>query len=263
MAKKNKSKAGSTLGAKKLISYPVDEHALDVGVAPLRRDWMDKIPSGHIYRCIPVSIANQAGWELLCPMTFDVTWNGGITKSDLEIKPVGDFEPWQLATLMTHFGHGILTFHPKQIFRTPKGYNLWMKGPSNYHKDGIAPMEGIIEADWLPYPGTMNWRFTRENHTVRFERGEPIAHIVPYPKNLLEKMEPTRESLDSNPGLKEKSLAWANSRKEYKSKVFQEGSKESKERFQKYYVQGKDASGNEYEHQNKLKLKEFTDKTKS
>ena len=42
-------------------------------------------------------------------------------------------------------------------------------------KDGIYPLTGVIETDWSPYTFTMNWRFTRRNHRVHFDAGEPYA----------------------------------------------------------------------------------------
>jgi hypothetical protein len=45
-------------------------------------------------------------------------------------------------------------------------------------KDGIQPLVGLIETDWLPFPFTMNWIFTRPG-TVKFEKGEPFCFITP------------------------------------------------------------------------------------
>ena len=41
------------------------------------RAWMDVFTDRHAYRCLPLSIANTHGWELLVPGAFEVEWNGG------------------------------------------------------------------------------------------------------------------------------------------------------------------------------------------
>jgi hypothetical protein len=43
----------------------------------------------------------------------------------------------------------------------------------NSPKDGIAPLTGVIETDWLPYPFTMNWQMTRPG-SVRFDKDEAV-----------------------------------------------------------------------------------------
>ena len=48
----------------------------------------------------------------------------------------------------SHFGDGILTWHLPILFRTPPGYNLLVRGPANYPKDAVSPLEGIVETDW-------------------------------------------------------------------------------------------------------------------
>jgi hypothetical protein len=53
---------------------------------------------------------------------------------------------------LSHFAHGILTFQLNYLFRTEPGWNMFATGPTNNPKDGIAPLSGVIEIDWLPYP---------------------------------------------------------------------------------------------------------------
>ncbi|NDG04180.1 MAG: hypothetical protein EB121_02330 [Alphaproteobacteria bacterium] len=45
------------------------------------------------------------------------------------------------------------------------------RGAPNSAKHGIAPLDGLIETDWLPFGFTMNWRFTAPGQ-VTFERDD-------------------------------------------------------------------------------------------
>src|SRR5262249_15123574 len=41
---------------------------------PSRRHWMDA--NLHTYKCLPLVIANQWGWQVLCPTDVVVSWDG-------------------------------------------------------------------------------------------------------------------------------------------------------------------------------------------
>ena len=47
-------------------------------------------------------------------------------------------------------------------------------------KDGIHPLDGIIETDWAVATFTMNWKFTCVGVPVTFKKGEPIAMFFPF-----------------------------------------------------------------------------------
>jgi hypothetical protein len=110
--------------------------------APLERPWMDQTNQRFAYRCLPLNIANQAGWLLTCPCTFDLYWYGGDAKTDIEFRFLDPPDP----CVSSHFGYGVVTFSLPYLFRTPPGINLWVKGPSNAPKDGIQALEGVVPA---------------------------------------------------------------------------------------------------------------------
>jgi hypothetical protein len=124
-------------------------------------------------------------------------------------------------------------------------------------KHGIQSLEGVIETDWLPYPFTMNWKMTAKNTRVRFERGEPIAQIIPYPADTISVVEPEIRMLtmETNPELYTRY-------EDYRKKrvVFNEKFKYDGQKRQKYYVRGEDSLGNKYSehHQTDWKTKPFT-----
>jgi len=142
--------------------------------SPPRRHWMDKLP--HSYKCLPLVIANQWGWQILCPTDVIITWNGDPNLAGLQI----DVSPQYLPAIKSQFGSGIVTFSPPWLFRTPPGWDLYLKGPSNRWKANCTPLEGVIETWWLNYTFTMNWKLI-EPGTVSFARGESLGQLVPVP----------------------------------------------------------------------------------
>lgn len=156
-----------------LVCYIQPHWRPRIRAAAHRRDWMDATREAFAYRCLPLNIANAHGWELLAGCGFEAVWNGGPEAQDVSVTADAGSDAQDLP--VTLFGHGVLTFHVEGLLRTPPGWNLWLGGPPNRPKDGIAALGGVIETDWSPYTFTMNWRFTRPGQRVRFEAGEPIG----------------------------------------------------------------------------------------
>jgi Family of unknown function (DUF6065) len=225
--------------------------------APVHRAWMEETTDRYANRCLPLLLANQAGWLILNEEDVDVTWTGGIDKTALSITAAGR----GAEVPVSHFGYGILTWHIPFLFRTTPGYNLLVRGPSNMPKDGVSPLEGIIETDWTVSPFTMNWKLTRPDHAVHFAREEPICMIVPQRRGELEHFQPTSSDLDAHLELVQPFELWRRRRGD-----FLKGLAESKvpiaptDGWQKDYFVGRDPNGHHFEqHQTKLHLKDFRD----
>jgi hypothetical protein len=227
-------------------------------VASHRRDWMDATTQQFAYSCLPLVIANQHGWFLLCPCRIKLVWNGGTATDAVAI----EYPPNETRRFASsHFGEGILTFHLDYIFRTPPGVNLHIRGPANMPKDGIAPLEGIIETDWSESSFTMNWKMTRSHHEVVFEENEPIAMLAPVVRGELERYRPTIQSISANAELEAGYRAWSRSRDSFNADLKIQGSDAQKMRRQRHYVRGQTVTERHAEqHQTSLDLKEFVDK---
>ncbi|MES1197358.1 MAG: DUF6065 family protein [Pseudomonadota bacterium] len=202
----------------KLKCFPLSNGDLPkIEPGPPERDWMEAFRGKHPYRCLPLVVANTTGWRLTCPISFRATWNGGPELSDLVIEPPFGVSARQVETYAaSHFGGGVLTFHTHYLFRTPKGWDLWVGGPPNAVKHGIQALSGIIETDWLPMSFTMNWRFTAPG-SVSFSAGEAFCFIMPVPHAAIDEFEPVIESLADNPDVERDINTWTKSRADFLS----------------------------------------------
>ncbi len=228
-----------------------------IRAASSRRQWMDETPDSFAYRCLPLNIANAHGWEVLSPCGFEAEWNGGAAVDDVVIRldPGADAHQAPVAI----FGQGVLTFHIHGLFRTSPGYGLWVGGPPNAGKDAIAPLSGVIETDWSPYTFTMNWRFTRAGHPIRFEENEPFCFLFPLDRGLVEQIRPTIAPLEDAPDLKRQFEAWSASRDHFRAEVAADPPSTPAGTWQKAYYRGVDADGaaGPADHRSKLRLAEF------
>lgn len=240
----------------RLIAFELhSQDDMPIEPAPSDREWMDQSVNRYAYRCLPLVIANQAGWVIRCPTDFSVRWNGGPLTTDLKVRfPPGSQE----ARICSHFGEGVLTFSLPYLFRTPRGINLWVKGPTNCIKDGVQPLEGIVETDWNETTFTMNWKVTRKNHTILFKEGELICMIVPVPRGLAESLEPIRQPVQANPKLAQAYETWRDSRAEFNEGLARNDEVTVKSGWQRDYMLGMNAEGESFaEHQTKLHLGRF------
>jgi hypothetical protein len=196
----------------KLIAYQIHEQDF-APIRPARRErkWMDDADQKAPYRCLPLVMANQYGWEVLSTHHFRATWNGTSKPDGIYIEDLcGD----GVLHCGSHFGEGVLTFQIPFIFKTPEGWNLMVRGPMNNPKDGIVALDGIVETDWAHATFTMNWRFTRAC-TVEFALREPICHFFPIQRGALEQFRGEYRMLASESEFDRKFRNWSNSRNQF------------------------------------------------
>jgi glycosyltransferase involved in cell wall biosynthesis len=127
------------------------------------------------------------GWDFLCPCAFEATWHGGPCAEDVEIRLAED-PPGQSGFVQSHGGEGRITFYPGYQCKTEEEYGLWVRGPVNVPREGLMPLESILDTSAVPGTLVIDWKFTRPGQTVRFEAGEPFCTILPYPKAGLDEV---------------------------------------------------------------------------
>ena len=183
----------------------VDEH---IRPSPPRRDWMDAVPAGYIYRCIPLLAANTMGWELLNPADTTLIWDGGQRIENIKV----ECERRGLFTASSHFGSGIATWYVPFLFKTSPDLGLYICGPANHEHNGAQPLDAFVRTDWLPFPFTVNWKLNKAGIPVTFKKGEPLARVMPFPLTLIDETKLEIVALSSDPGFKAEVTAFGKAR---------------------------------------------------
>lgn len=233
-----------------IILYRIDKGIpIFVRQGVRERKWMDDTKDKYAYRCLPLTIANQHGYEISAAKEIKMIWNGGNGLQDIYIEtglPAG--------TVTSHFGYGIVTFHPNLLLRTPENVNLYVSGVPNMPKRGISPLTGIVETDWNPATFTMNWQITEPYKEIVFQAFEPFCFFYPIERGYVEKFRAVIRPLEGNPDENEKFRTWSESRGKF-NKDEAEGAGHG---WQKHYFQGTyvDNTKCPIDHQTKIKLKE-------
>ena len=239
----------------KLISYPTTARPPVIRPAGVARRWMDETGEKFAYRCLPLNIANAHGWEILSPSTFSARWTGGDGLDAIVIESDDPPDTWP----MSHFGYGVLTFGVPAILRTEPGFDLFVSGPANAPKDGIAALQAIVETDWSPYSFTMNWRFTRADKTVVFREGEPFCSFFPVPRGLAETVEAEVRPLETDPELSARYHAWTADRTRFNADLKAKDEAALAQGWQRTYFHGRhpDGASGPDDHRTRLRLCPF------
>src|SRR6056297_3175592 len=112
--------------APRLIAYVTGEPAPQLRCAPAARAWMDATPHSFAYRCLPLTVANSHGWEILNAEPFEAWWDGRTEPGGVRvIAPGGGRHSMAIGP----FGSGLLTFYLRVLFRTEPETALMVSGP--------------------------------------------------------------------------------------------------------------------------------------
>ena len=245
------SQVTPSLVAYRLARFPL----MPIVPATPSRSWMVNTPASFANHCLPLLIANQAGWFVLNSHEFQVTWDGAEDPSGISIEWLKGSAP---GPIMNLFGSGIITWHIPYLFRTSPGYNLLVRGPANWPKAGASPLEGLVETDWALSTFTMSWKLTAPGVPVTFSIGEPICQLVPQRRGELEGFRPKIEDLRSGTKIGRGYTKWARSRHDVaeRGRDLAMGHKI----WQGHYTKGILVDGTPApEHQTRLNLRPFTD----
>lgn len=241
--------------AAEIVAHSAWGFGVKIVPAWTNRDWMDASDKGFAYHCLPMVMANQSGWFVLAPHDVTAEWNGGPALTDLKVEIAG--EPSSVQALSS-VGSGIVTWTIPYVFRTPPGWNLLCRGPANFVRDGIFPLEGLVETDWSFASFSMNWKFTRPGR-CEFKEGEPIAMLVPFRRRDLEAFRPRFAELKENPELDQGYSTWIKSRQEFWEAQRRGDADALRQRFQKHYTRGYSNKGAYFaDHQKSRELAEFS-----
>jgi len=115
----------------------------------------------------------------------------------------------------------------------------------------------------------MNWKVTRPDHRIRFEKGEPYCFVFPVQRGLVEEMEPKLRDLGEDPEAQRQD-EYARRMRNFLNNVKTMKVLEGEEaevmnakalNFQMWYMKGQmpDGSGVFEGHQRRLELRPFED----
>lgn len=159
----------------------------------INRDWMDGTYKKHAYQCLPMTVANVYGWELILPHDVVAQWDGGNT-----VPKILEGESYGGRQLAYGGIVGMVSFSTGWIFGTEPGYETFISGSPNYLRDDAQALSAIIPSSWWPDEFQMNWKINKVGEPVTFEAGMPFMFFSIFESTVLERVEFTVDNLWDN-----------------------------------------------------------------
>lgn len=153
-----------------LHKHKNEDNLIHIEPAKKAREWM----TPHAYRCLPLSIANEIGWDVISPCDLEVKLFGDNTINGIEVDNGNDY-------FKSHFGCHTVTLQMRNyIWKSdnPDISLLIMPIPNSDHHDWRA-LTAIIEIEALDYPWFITIQFPPEYGKYKIKKGTPIARIIP------------------------------------------------------------------------------------
>jgi uncharacterized protein DUF6065 len=221
--------------------------------ADRRRAWIGASPHRFVRRCLPLMVANEAGWTIRTPFGLGARWNGADAPGNVEIRVLGPSHPGT-ARVSNQLGVGLVTFNIPYVFRTPPGVALLVRGPPNFWIAGAHPLEGLVETDWATTTFTMSWRIESPHRWIEFAPGDPVCFLQPISIATVEAAQPVVRPLSDDPEAEALYRTWAASRDAFKADL-----ERSPRVWQKDYYLGREPAGRPVaSHRTRLTLAPFT-----
>jgi hypothetical protein len=156
------------------MSLDIELYKLTVDSFPIlsskkQRKWMNE--NVHAYRCVPLSIANTFGWDILLPKDLVVEWNGGIEKKDVKICN-------NESLYKSHFGSGTFTIQVSFTWKTSEDYQIMVMPYPNPDQYDIFSLTAIVETDRLMYPWFLTCKIAKPGR-YQLKAGTPVARVIP------------------------------------------------------------------------------------
>jgi len=220
-----------------------DGQGWDFSWAEPRRDWMDRTAQKFAYRCLPLTIVNQTGLWVRNPVGFTALWRSD-DPHKVDFAFDGGTDAWK-SWITNHFGSGIITWNSPFLFRTkPVGSRILVTGPPNSFKENCQPLTGLVETDWASMTFTMNWKIVEPDRPVRFERGEPIFHVIPLARNPcldIEQADVVYRRIEDDPAVERSYKEWFQARNKFHE--LQRVGQVPADGWQKHYFRGVTVDG--------------------
>lgn len=159
----------------------------------INRDWMDGTYKKHAYQCLPMTVANVYGWELILPHDVVAQWDGENT-----VPKILEGESYGGRQLAYGGIVGMVSFSTGWIFGTEPGYETFISGSPNYLRDDAQALSAIIPSSWWPDEFQMNWKINKVGEPVTFEAGMPFMFFSIFESTVLENVEFTVDNLWDN-----------------------------------------------------------------
>lgn len=156
-----------------------------------KRQWATDLPYPHVYKCFPVTLANQMGWGISFPDDIIFEWDGNKNVLPSSIK-VTSGHKW----VYLDRGWGTVSFKTGLVFKTKEDVSMLSYPVPNQFTDGFQIFTTLISTSFFESPWQVAGQVTRSNYKIVIPANTPVSAVMPISLSHLNDSVATRKPFD-------------------------------------------------------------------
>jgi hypothetical protein len=158
---------------------------------PVKRQWATDLPYPHVYKCFPVTLANQMGWGISFPDDIVFEWDGNKNVLPSSIK-IHSGHKW----VYTDRGWGTLSFKTGLVFKTDEDVSMLSYPVPNLFVEGFQIFTTLISTSFFESPWQVAGQTTRSNYKIVLPANTPVSAVMPISLGQLNDSVATRKPFE-------------------------------------------------------------------
>ena len=141
---------------------------------PAKRQWATDLPYPHVYKCFPVTLANQMGYGISFPddIIFELDGNKNVLPSSIKVT---EGHKW----VYLDRGWGTVSFKTGLIFKTDPDVSMLSYPVPNLFVDGFQIFTTLISTSFFESPWQVAGQVTRSNYKIILPANTPVSAVMP------------------------------------------------------------------------------------
>lgn len=156
-----------------------------------KRQWATDLPYPHVYKCFPVTLANQMGWGISFPDDIIFEWDGNKNVLPSSIKVLSGHK-W----VYLDRGWGTVSFKTGLVFKTKEDVSMLSYPVPNQFTDGFQIFTTLISTSFFESPWQVAGQVTRSNYKIVIPANTPVSAVMPISLSHLNDSVATRKPFD-------------------------------------------------------------------
>lgn len=154
--------------------YETSKNTAILEPLPAKRKWATDLPYPHVYKCFPVTLANQMGYGISFPDDIVFEWDGNTSVLPSTIKVI-EGHKW----VYLDRGWGTVSFKTNLIFKTDEDVSMLSYPVPNLFVEGFQIFTTLISTSFFESPWQIAGQVTRSKYKIVLPAKTPVSAVMP------------------------------------------------------------------------------------
>lgn len=154
--------------------YETSKNTAILEPLPAKRKWATDLPYPHVYKCFPVTLANQMGYGISFPDDIVFEWDGNTSVLPSTIKVI-EGHKW----VYLDRGWGTVSFKTNLIFKTDEDVSMLSYPVPNLFVEGFQIFTTLISTSFFEGPWQIAGQVTRSKYKIVLPAKTPVSAVMP------------------------------------------------------------------------------------